>query len=95
MKHTGSTHEERIEAMKRSMARAGVPEWHIQSAVACAEEQRMLSDTQKRRLRRKGAIPGEIGIRERMRREANESFLRRHPEFADDTPSPGEDHGRG
>ena len=78
-----STHKNRVEAMEKAMARAGVPTWLILAAVACAEDQRMLSDAQKRRLRRERANPAQKGIRERMRLEANADFLRRHPEYAD------------
>ena len=70
--------------MEQAMARAGVPAWLIQAAVACAEEHRVLSATQKSRLRRKGAVPREIGVRERDRIAANADFLRRHPEYAPD-----------
>ena len=76
------TPEARIKAMEQAMARAGVPEWLIVAAVACAEEQHTLSDAQKRRLRRKRADPARKGIRARMKAEANADFLRRHPEFA-------------
>ena len=77
-----STHESRVKAMEQAMARAGVPKWLTVAAVACAEEHRMLSDAQKRRLRRERAVPAQKGIRERMRLEANADFLRRHPEYA-------------
>ena len=82
MPYLVSTHENRVEAMERAMARAGVPEWLIRAAVACAEEHRTLSGAQKKRLWRKRTDPARIGIRKRMREEANADFLRRHPEYA-------------